>query len=349
METFALDLGNKQVKLKSSKGSYILPSRFLNQADAPINLGTADHKDNLHTYAVPFSDDRYIWGPAVNQLHLDDYLTDTIMYGNRYDTLAFRLMANFAMGLLAMDFPDADTKVISVNVVAGMPTEDYRSPEAVEAFLNTLKGQHQVTIDNQVLTVRVRKVDLLPQPIGTLYNELLDKSGYIKDEDLLEEKVGIVDIGGGTILIDSILNFQLSGKNRKQYNTGVNDLYEQISSAIPGDVSLYQLEQVLRSGQTKQQWTYSFSKNNSLDITDPVLKAIKRFTERVIGEVTATLKNLATIDTLIFTGGGAALVDQKLIAKAFPNVVFAENAETANVEGFMKFGLSETIKNKEEK
>ena len=62
------------------------------------------------------------------------------------------------------------------------------------------------------MTVRVRKVYILPQPIVTLYNELLDGEGFIKNKDLLDEKVGIVDVGGGTILIDTILNFELSAK-----------------------------------------------------------------------------------------------------------------------------------------
>ena len=61
----------------------------------------------------------------------------------------------------------------------------------------------------------------MPQPIGTLYNELLDDEGFIQNKNLLDEKVGIVDVGGGTILIDTILNFELSGKNRHQFNTGV--------------------------------------------------------------------------------------------------------------------------------
>ena len=39
MEIFALDLGNKQTKLKSSKAEYVLPSQILNGNDLPQQLG----------------------------------------------------------------------------------------------------------------------------------------------------------------------------------------------------------------------------------------------------------------------------------------------------------------------
>ena len=132
---------------------------------------------------------------------LIEYLADTIMYGNRYNSEAFKLLANFALGLLASDFRIANNQVLEVVVTAGLPTGDYADQERLRSLLKVLEGQHQVTIDDQIVTVRVRKVYILPQPIGTLYNELLDDQGFIKNKALLDEKVGIVDVGGGTILL----------------------------------------------------------------------------------------------------------------------------------------------------
>ena len=65
MEIFSLDLGNKQTKLKSSKSEYVLPSRYLNQADMPMSVGSSATNNDLHTYSVPFSDDKYVWGEVL--------------------------------------------------------------------------------------------------------------------------------------------------------------------------------------------------------------------------------------------------------------------------------------------
>lgn len=341
MDIFSLDLGNKQTKLKSSKAEYVLPSRYLNQADMPMSVGNSTMNNDLHTYSVPFSDDKYVWGRDIDRLHLDEYLADTIMYGARYDSEAFKLLANFALGLLASDFKAAKDQVLEVVVTAGLPTGDYADQGQLKALLKVLEGQHQVTIDDKIVTVRVRKVYILPQPIGTLYNELLDGEGFIKNKDLLDEKVGIVDVGGGTILIDTILNFELSGKNRHQFNTGVNDLYEAIANGINGDTSLYQLEKDLRKGNQQHHWSYRFSKNRQDDITDLVCKEIDRFTRRLVANVTSTLKNLDSIDTLFFTGGGANLLNQKILNTTFTNAVIVKDTEVANVNGFYKYGLSQ--------
>ena len=43
-------------------------------------------------------------GPGAKDLvnlRLDDYLQDTLMYRDRYSNHAFKLLANFAIGLLA--------------------------------------------------------------------------------------------------------------------------------------------------------------------------------------------------------------------------------------------------------
>lgn len=296
-------------------------------------------KLNNHEYKVPFSPETYVWGSTVNQLHLDDYLQDTLTYSNRYGSEAFKLLTNFGLGLLASDYQESETGILEATAVIGLPTEDWSNKEQDKAVIDNLKGQHQVEIDGKTYTVRVKRVYVLPQPVGTLYNELLDEQGFLQKPELAEEKVGVIDIGGGTILIDTILDFKLSQRNRKQYNTGVTDLYEAIQSKIQGNVSLYQVERTLRS-PVEGHYIYEFNKHDQREITELVKSEIDRFTRRLITNVKSTLKNLDSIDSLFFTGGGANLVNRKLLQQEFKNIVIVENTETANVNGFYKYGLS---------
>lgn len=298
-----------------------------------------NQKNDNHSYKVPFSSETYVWGKGINQLHLDDYLQDTIMYGNRYSSEAFKLLSNFSLGLLSTDYEKATKSILEVAVVVGLPTEDWANRAQDEQVIKGLKGQHQVEIDGKTYTIRVNRVYILPQPMGTLYNELLDEEGYLAKDNLVQEKVGVVDIGGGTVLIDTILDFKLSKKNRKQYNTGINDLYEAIQSRMQGSVSLYQLERTLRNPE-EGRYVYEFNKHNRVDITELVKAEVDRFTSRLITNIKSTLKNLDSIDSLIFTGGGANLVNKKLLEKEFKNSLIVENTETANVNGFYKYGLS---------
>lgn len=346
MEIFSVDLGNKQTKLRSSKNTIVLPSRYLNANDMPEMVGSTGADMNIHQFKVPFADDEYIAGKDVNDLHLDDFIQDTLMFGNRYNTEAFKLLSNFSLGLLARDFSKARNGILDVVLVAGLPTGDYGVDEQRESLKSVLGGQHMIDVDGETFTVRVKKLYILPQPVGTLYSELLDDESYIKNEDLLNEMVGIVDVGGGTILIDTILNFQLSRGNRHQYETGINSLYESVQNDMHdgSNASIFQLEKVIREGLPTGTYVYRFSKNNTEDISDNVETNINRFTRRVIANVNSTLKNLDKIDTLLFTGGGSAILNSKLINQAFTNAIIVKDAETANVDGFYKFGLSEQLK-----
>lgn len=337
MKNFALDLGNKQTKLKSEKNEYVLPSRFLNQAYAPKNAGKKANKD-IHSFKVPFNSETYLWGQDVNNLHLDDYIEDTIMYDNRYSSESFKLLANFALGELAKDFEESKKGILDISVTLGLPTGDYENEDNLKELEDVFSGQHQVELDGETYNVKVKKINVLPQPIGTLYSELLDKEGNVKNPDLQEEKVGIIDVGGGTILIDTVLDFELSYKNRKQFDTGINDLYENIMNNIKNETSIYQIEHLIRKGLNDDTYTYEFSKNNIQDITSIVLSERDRFTKRLITQIKSTLKNLNSIDTLIFTGGGANLINKKMINEEFSNAILVSNTEFANVRGFYLFG-----------
>lgn len=344
MEIFALDLGNKQTKLKNSKAEYVLPSQILNGNDLPQQLGALGNlgiKRDIQMFKVPFDEQSWAWGKDLGNLKLDDYLQDTLMYRDRYSNHAFKLLANFAFGLLATDFESAKNEIMKVAVVAGVPTEDYNSQEQLKTLAAVLKGQHQVEIDDKTFNVKVETVMIIPQPIGTFYDVLLDDEGNLVKEDLLDERVGIIDIGGGTVLIDTLMNLEFDKKARKQYATGANDLYESIASRIPESVSLYQIERIVRNGMAKKEFAYRFSKNNILDITDIVEQERQIFSARLISNLRSTFKDIKSIDTLIVTGGTSNIIDQDMMRDIFEKVIFVSEAELANVRGFYKYGLTE--------
>lgn len=339
MEIFALDLGNKQTKLKSRKAEYVLPSQILNKSDMPQQLGSFGTR-KISSYKVPFDENEWAWESDLAALKLDEYLQDTLMHQNRYQNDVFRLLANFALGKLATDFKEANKGIMKVIVVTGLPTDDYNSSKQLADLTEVLKGQHQVEVNGKTYTVRVEKVLIVPQPVGTFYDVLLDKQGYLKNEDLLEEKVGIIDVGGGTVLIDTLINFGLDKHNRKQYATGANDLYESIAAGIDGNASIYQIEKIVREGIKTREFAYCFSKNNVIDISDLVELEINSFTKRLVSNLKSTFKDIQTMDSLIITGGAANLINQRLIADTFETVTFVKDSEFANVRGFYKYALT---------
>ncbi|WP_324618528.1 hypothetical protein [Bacillus subtilis] len=353
MIIFGLDLGNKQTKLFSTKTigngdnkveGKVLPSHFLYYDD----LGNAEtsvfgNKLNIRKYKTEFDDEEYGWGPDLHKVHNNENLLDTIGFEKRYSTHEFKLLANFALGELAKDFEEATDNILAVNVVTGVPSDDFNE-SSVKDLIKVLNGRHNITIDDVSYTVDVKEVQVIPQSIGTVYNELLDNDGHINPEKeyYLEEETTVVDIGGGTILIDTLKNMNLASKT--QYTTGIYTLYDMIIEKAKdkgneySSLTAYDLEVILREGNDDKGYYFKPNKNVTLDISDIVKRVRARYTRDLINKINKTIKSTSSTDTMLLTGGGANLVDRDEIVARYKFALFAENSETANSKGFFKYG-----------
>lgn len=341
MELFALDLGNIQTKIKSSKREKVLPSRFtyyedLGNQSTSISQSKLDIKEYKPIYDKDFS---YAWGADISKAKVKRF-TDTIGFENRYSSENFRLLSSFAIGELAQDFQKAKDGILEINIVTGVPTDEFNET-SVKSIMSVLNGDHNITINNTSLVVRVNEVKVLPQSIGTVYNELLDLNGNITNKEYEDETVSVVDCGGGTILIDTLNNMNLSETGRVQEEYGAHALYDSIiTECKKNQISLTRnnIEEILR--EQKDKYFFKPNKNESFDISNIVNKDIKKYTNNLINIVDSTLKGTSHIDTLFFTGGGANIINKKQVLDRYERAIFIKNSETANVNGFYKYGLA---------
>lgn len=249
-------------------------------------------------------------------------------------------------------------KLDDIHVIAGLPTGDYTKEvidEIKSVFLEkTGEGfkarTHLVTIDDEEVLTKVTDVTVLPQPIGTFYNEVLKENGDVKQGELVSKRVAIVDIGGGTLLLDELDNVQLDTNYRIQLETGANTLYSDLRSSLMQRYSLntdlHKIELMVREGLADSalenaRFVYRQSDNNRFDVTEIVLSAVQHWTNTIINNVFTTFQNLNEVDAVIVTGGSASIIDKHAFADAFSDstkVIFVDEPELANVRGFYKYG-----------
>lgn len=347
MELFALDLGNIQTKIKSSKKEKVLPSKFVYYKDlGNQSTSISERKLDINEYETIIDDNfSYAWGSDVNLAKVRTFL-DTIGFENRYSSPNFKLLATFAIGELAKDFQQAKDGILEVNIVTGVPTDEFNEV-AVKSLMKVLKSDHNITINGERLAVRVNEVKVLPQPTGTVYNELLDSEGYIENENYENETISVVDCGGGTVLIDTLNDMNLSEVGRNQEEYGAHALYDEIihdckQQGIP--LTKNDIEKIIKEQEDK--YFYKPNKDESYDITDVVKRNIIKYTNTLLSIIDSTLKGTSHIDTLFFTGGGANIINKKQILERYKRATFIKNSEVANVNGFYKYGLA-TIENDE--
>lgn len=340
MKVIALDLGNKQTKMVSEKGTKIFPSNFAHYSKMGDSATIFKQKNTIDKYIVNFDQDfEYAWGKDINETINDDQLIKTMMFEGRYRTIEFKLLASFALGEVARDFEEAQEGLLECIVITGVPSSDFNEKDVADV-VKSIKGDHNVVINGTSHNIRVKEVYVIPQPVGTIYNEMLDQNGEMVEESYLDENVTVTDVGGGTLLIDRLDNLQRVTNEQEQ--NGAYSLYETIKKMV-GDQGIKGLSEnkianILRSANVKDGYIYKPNKNESIDITEYVQKAMKQYTREIISSINSAIKGSSDIDRYVFTGGGANLIDHKQVKNQFKYVVFAKDSEIANVQGYYKYG-----------
>lgn len=345
MQLFALDLGNRQVKLMSEKATKVLPSYFVNAAEyGKRDVLALVKKEEATTWDYVSGRDpefTYVWGPGLNVSR--KRVTDTLDFNARYDTLEFKVLADLALAELARDFAEASKGVLDVAVITGVPTDDYDTEDTIKHIKNALIGVHSATIDGVSYVVRVHSVDVLMQPVGTAIDAMVDALGNIKDDNEIEDSfVGVVDIGGGTVIIDAFDNMNLDTDNHDQLEEGSHKLFIEIRNRMVEKghkISEHEVEQIVREGNDREVYTWSPNGRETIDLTDTVLKERKLYTRNIAQAVKSTYKAMSRMRKIYVTGGTANLLIKPEFERVIKIAEFVRNSETANVRGYYKYGL----------
>lgn len=345
----ALDLGNKQTKIKTEKETLVLPSKLINSLDTGRTKFTggirqAKRPNELHTYQILNHDDSYEWGADLNQLNLNDQVLETIMIDNRYDSEMFENLANFALARAVKPFVQDSNQKIVLDVVTGMPTADYILSDESEtkAIKKVLSGDHSVLIDGETFNLKVENIYVIPQPAGTLYDIMLNANGEIVDANIFKQKVRIIDIGGGTLILNEFDSGELNANIESTSYDGAQSLYRMIKNHSSNKMILQSLEQAFKNrGENNGHIIYHYSDTNVKDITEEVKPEVHHWTQNIINKINTVFGESKSFDRTIFTGGSINLVDREYIKKYVKNAEFVPNGEIANVSGFYKLYLAQ--------
>lgn len=343
---FSLDIGNKQTKMISDKREVVFPSYFVEVGEYGnrnvLNVMKNDRPKTSDYSSTQDADFTYVWGPDMD-VDTGRFITDTISFSGRYDSRPFRLLVDFALAELARDYKEARKGVLEVDVATGIPTDDYIRPEVAATIAKAFKGDHSVSIDGEALNIRVNNLYVVPQPVGTLVNEIADDDGNMQDSPLANANVGIVDVGGGTLLIDGFRKMDMDDQKRSQLPMGAYVLYEAIQKELIAnghDITEYEVERSVRAGTPRDRFYWTPDAAQTIEITDVVMRERRKYTRNVVNAIKRTFKGFGRMNAIIVTGGGANLLIESEFVEEIKIAIFVDNSEMANARGFYKYGLA---------
>ena len=285
------DMGMGAIKLSSVNGGYQLPSQVAVNGSQKVSnmVGLASQKAPLHIRMAQGSfyvgAGAHDWGRPVENLDYDRLTGAPEMHALLYGSLT---------GLIKQYGPlDAP-----LSLLVGMPLEPLTGPDAkenVKAVRKWMEGEHEWQADDQEYRVNIAEVAVTSQPVGALFDYLLDDDGrFIQGRKAaFNKEVGIISVGFNTVELLVVRDRKPVQKFTAGTTSGVRRLLELVN--VDRMYTLGELDGQLRRG--------------NLDV-----KAVLPIWER---EVTGVINNhwgdsWKRFEKILLVGGGATLLKKTL-------------------------------------
>ncbi len=256
---------------------------------------------------------------------------------------SLKVLALTAMGSLKGDSDQ-------INLVTGLPVGYYKQYK--DRLSDTIKGMQRIDFHSRdgartEKSLIINRIQIMPQPFGTLFHLIMNEQGRIINPELAKQKVGIVDVGFRTTDITISDGLRYVERGSKTADTGIAKAFSVISKKLVErtgvTVELYRLYEAVTRGSIK------------IKGKDYLLKELK---EQIFGQMaTVIAQDLERlwaddwdIDAVLLTGGGGAELADHLKPLLPANAIVAEsNGDTrmCNSKGYLKFARW-TSKSKEE-
>lgn len=348
MNIFAIDLGNKRIKMKSDRAEYVYPASYLVAENVTRGVLGGWKLEGNQVYSIDKEENRFVWGTELDAYHLSEKMIDTYARSGRIEQKKTQRILEFALGRLALDYKESRTKPLIVNLVLGVPITDmHQDSKTIHMLKELMIGRHYIQVDGEELIVEIPSEDyilVVPQYMGTAF-ELAYDEGMHPVDAFANGRMGILDIGGGTILINTSNHLNPAPMGTERFE-GIQTLIKLIAEKI-NSTKLFSIERLLREGSTNGSYIYRPSRNAAdlRDISDIVKKAIEAYSRFTVAPlITENFPDIEDADFIVMTGGGANIIDKAALLdeigkEYFDRLVFIASSELANVRGFYKYAV----------
>jgi len=336
MIPIGIDVGFGFTKATNGREYVVFKSIIGEYADIQFNFSFEENnwEDNLQ---VRLEDNMFFLGElAERQSLVKQYTLDQEKLISEF----VKILALSALGLLV-------NEIDSVSVVTGLPVSYYRRD--AKKVQELLRGYHKIeylSLDkkDRERRLNITKVKVIPQPMGSVFNLLLDDKGKVNNKKIVSQKIGIVDIGFRTtdfVLLDHLRYIE---RGSSTTDNGMSKCFSLIANKLRQktgvNVELYRLYQAIFSGSIK-------IRGKEYNITNLKNKVYSHFASQIVNDINRIWENDWDIDLIVLTGGGAKELMEYLKPLIEGNVILVENKSDPrlnNVKGYLKYAMYDLSK-----
>ena len=251
-----------------------------------------------------------------------------------------RLLTEFSKVLTMTAISNLSDSYANVNVVTGLPVGFYK--EYNQRLMKMLKGIHEITFHNgdgtsESKRVNINNLKILPQPLGSFLNLLMNEYGKFTNRELAKQKIGIIDIGFRTTDCCIFQGLEFVQRGSSTSDTGISESFSVIAKKLREesnvDIELYRLYKAIETGLIKIRG----KEYNIAKLRD---KVFEHSASIIANDIARLWADDWDIDLIIISGGGAMELTKYLQPLIAGNVMPVEtniDARLNNVQGYLKY------------
>lgn len=245
------------------------------------------------------------------------------------DTVPYRLLA---LNAIRRRVPQNG---LSVTVVTGLPVGDI--PHHLATVKHHLEGTHRLEIlpPGRPWEVTIAEARVIPQPLGTVFSQVLDDDGNLTDARLVEMRIGVLDVGFRTSDYFTLQGFEVIPAQCLTRNTGIAELLLDLSREIGSRYGVETDPHALNDVVLRKTL---FVGSRTIDISGSIEPLLDRHAEAILAHARMLWGDEARgLHVVWMTGGGAQLLGARLQHLA-PHATLVTNPRIQNAVGYYRFG-----------
>ncbi|MEJ6952078.1 ParM/StbA family protein [Natronospora cellulosivora (SeqCode)] len=270
--------------------------------------------DNL---VIELEGNKYFVGVLANR---QSNIVMSTLSQNRINSIEHEVLFCTALGLINPTGED-------INVVTGLPINEY-SDEMKENLSQRIKGTLVFKLNDKPNLYNIRNCQVIPQPFGTIFDQLMDSSGEVVSPDYADLSVGVIDIGFRTSEFTVADKLEYMDGMSSSSNIALSSAYKLIARELNAQFGitkpLYLLDQAIR----KRRITI---KGEDVNLSPFIEKAFELTAQNIISEI-SLLWNVWELEVILITSGGGIALYDYLYAQLDNTTL----GQFSNVNGYLK-------------
>lgn len=220
-------------------------------------------------------------------------------------------------------------------LVTGLPLAFYDDKEDLQ---RRLTGNHTIQRrGDPPRHANIRECRVVPQPFGSLFSLAFYPDGTIADSRLLQDRIGLIDIGSKTTNFLATTHAKELTRASGSIDSGGWDLIRALRAHLDhnfkdAELRDHDIAQIIVDRSIRYY-------GRTVDLSDTIDEIIAPFSEQVFAQASQLWNQGAAMDTILVTGGGAHLVGTSLRRhfQRHADVRVVPDAQMANVRGYFRY------------